>query len=101
MKQVLNVARMGHPVLRQVAQAVDPQRIQSPEFQDFVDSMILTMEEYDGVGLAAPQVHVSERVVVFHEAAGLTGVDGEPLTALINPEIEVLGEEKGAMWRAA
>jgi peptide deformylase len=98
MKLLLNVARMGNPVLREVAAEVDPTRIRTPEFQDFVDSMLLTMHEYDGVGLAAPQVHVSERVVVFHEHAGLETVDGEPLTVLINPVIETLGDETESMW---
>ncbi len=94
----LKVARMGHPVLREVARPVDPDRIATPEFQDFVDSMILTMHEYDGVGLAAPQVHVSERVVVFAAAAGLDTDDGQPITALINPVLEVLTERTESMW---
>ena len=98
MKHVLKVARMGNPVLRARAQPVDPERIPTPEFQDFVDSMLLTMREYEGVGLAAPQVHVSERVVVFHENAGLTDADGEPLTALINPEVTPLTDETRAIW---
>ena len=98
MKQLLKVARMGHPVLREKAAPVDPARIGTREFQDFLDSMYDTMLEYSGVGLAAPQVHVSERVVVFHEAAGLEDPDGAPLTALINPEIEFLTDEKRAMW---
>jgi peptide deformylase len=96
--QLLKIARMGHPVLRQRADSVDPARIADPEFQDFIDSMLATMHEYDGVGLAAPQVHVSKRVVVFHEGAGLVGQDDEPITALINPEIEPVGDEMAAMW---
>jgi peptide deformylase len=98
LKQVLHIARMGHPVLRQVATPVDPSRLDDAEFQDFIDSMLLTMHEYEGVGLAAPQVHVSERLVVFHENAGLEDADGEPLLALVNPEIEVLDDELGSMW---
>lgn len=98
MKHLLKVARLGHPVLREKATPVDPDRIPTPEFQDFVDSMYATMLEYHGVGLAAPQVHVSERVVVFHENAGLEHPDGTPITALVNPEIEVLGDETAAMW---
>ena len=98
MKHVLHVARMGNPVLRRKAEPVDPARITTPEFQDFVDSMILTMHEYSGIGLAAPQVHVSERVVVFHENAGLTDVEGAPLTALINPEVTPLTDETRAIW---
>ena len=98
MPQLLKIARMGHPVLRQRAASVDPAQIADPEFQDFIDSMLATMHEYDGVGLAAPQVHVSKRVVVFHEGAGLVGQDDEPITALINPEIEPVGDDMAAMW---
>lgn len=98
MVRLLKVARMGHPVLREEAVPVDPSRIETKEFQDFLDSMYATMIEYNGVGLAAPQVHVSERIVVFHEGAGLVDPDGEPLTALINPEIEALTAETQSMW---
>jgi peptide deformylase len=98
MKQILNVARMGHPILRQKARRVDPKRVQSAEFQDFIDSMLLTMHEYEGVGLAAPQVHVGDRVVVFAASAGLVDAEGEPLLALINPQIEILTDETQAMW---
>jgi peptide deformylase len=97
-KHVLKVARMGNPVLRRKAEPVDPAAIPSREFQDFVDSMLLTMHEYSGIGLAAPQVHKSLRVVVFHEGAGLTDPDGEPLTALINPEVTPLTEDLRAIW---
>jgi peptide deformylase len=98
MKQLLKVARMGHPVLREVAKPVDPARIPTDEFQDLVDSMIATMHEYHGVGLAAPQVHASVRVVVFHEDAGLVDDEGRPLLCLVNPEIEVLTDDTQSMW---
>lgn len=98
MPQLLKIARMGHPVLREKAVPVSADEIASPEFQDFIDSMHATMLEYDGVGLAAPQVHVSKRVVVFHEGAGLVDENDEPITALINPVIEPLGEDMAAMW---
>ena len=98
MKQLLKVARMGHPVLREKAQEVHPKDISDPELQDLIDSMLWTMEEYRGVGLAAPQVHVSQRIVVFHPNAGLIDPDGQPLTCLINPEIRPLTKETRAMW---
>ncbi len=98
MRQLLKVARMGHPVLRRVADAVDPAQIAHPDFQDFIDSMLDTMIEYEGVGLAAPQVHESVQVVVFHEDAGLLDADGEPLEALINPTITALTEDTSSMW---
>ncbi len=98
MPQLLKIARMGHPVLREKAIAVDPAEIASTEFQDFIDSMLATMLEYEGVGLAAPQVHVSKRVVVFHEGAGLVDGNDEPVTALINPEVTPIGDDEASMW---
>lgn len=98
MPQLLKIARMGHPVLRLKAAPVDPAEIATPEFQEFIDSMLATMHEYEGVGLAAPQVHVSRRVVVFHEGAGLVDQAGAPVIALINPEITPIGDEEASMW---
>ena len=98
MPQVLKIARMGHPVLREKAAPVGPSEIASPGFQDFIDSMLATMLEYEGIGLAAPQVHVSKRVVVFHEGAGLVDENDEAVTALINPEITPIGDEEASMW---
>lgn len=98
MPQLLKIARMGHPVLREKAVAVAQEEIAQPGFQEFIDSMQATMLEYEGVGLAAPQVHVSKRVVVFHEGAGLVDAQGEPVTALINPEITPIGDEEASMW---
>src|SRR6185295_5190138 len=66
---ILKVARMGHPVLREVAGEVDPTTVRSPAFQKLIDDMIETMVEYDGIGLAAPQVHESVRLFV----AGVEG----------------------------
>ena len=62
---ILKVARLGHPVLRQVAEAVPPDQILTPATQQFIDDMIATMHEYDGAGLAAPQVHVSKQIVIM------------------------------------
>jgi peptide deformylase len=62
---VLKVARLGHPVLRRVAEPVSPEAIRSPEIQRLIDDMLETMDDHDGAGLAAPQVHVSRRVVIY------------------------------------
>ena len=61
---ILKVARMGHPVLRARARPIDPAQIGSPRIQQLIDDMFETMQEYQGVGLAAPQVHASLRVFV-------------------------------------
>ena len=91
---ILKIARMGHPVLAQPAAPVaDPT---APEIRRLVADMIETMADAPGIGLAAPQVHVPLRVVVFH-VPGERGEDAEtkdvPLTVLVNPQIEPLGEE--------
>ena len=61
---ILKVARMGHPVLRARAKALDAAEIKSARVQQLIDDMFETMEEYQGVGLAAPQVHASVRLFV-------------------------------------
>lgn len=89
---ILKIARMGHPVLRRRADAIaDPT---SPEVARLVADMIETLADAGGVGLAAPQVHVPWRLVMFFVPPG-RGQDGEdvPLTVLANPVIEPLGEE--------
>jgi peptide deformylase len=61
---ILRIAQMGHPVLRQIAERVDPELIATPEFQALCEDLVETMDDHDGAGLAAPQVHVPLRVVV-------------------------------------
>ncbi len=61
---ILKVARMGHPVLRARARPIEPAQIGSARIQQLIDDMFETMQEYQGVGLAAPQVHESLRVFV-------------------------------------
>jgi len=102
---ILKIARMGHPVLARRAEAVaDPT---APKIRALVTSMIETMIDADGAGLAAPQVHVPLRVLVFQAPEDRT--DGAipeseqydhtaPLTVLINPEIEVLNPETEGGW---
>ena len=61
---ILKVARMGHPVLRAKARTLSAAEIRSAEVQRLIDDMFDTMREYQGVGLAAPQVHVGVRLFV-------------------------------------
>jgi peptide deformylase len=95
---ILKVARMGHPVLRAPARAVERKQISSSAVQRLVDDMIETMVEYHGVGLAAPQVHSGLRLFV----ATLDDEEGEepkaePI-ALINPEITIATPETVDGW---
>jgi peptide deformylase len=93
---ILKVARMGHPVLRTKARAVDKSELKNPVVQQFIDSMIDTMYEYSGVGLAAPQVHESLRLFVAMLDADGRG-EGDAVT-LINPEITVVGDQTVEGW---
>lgn len=89
---ILKVARIGNPVVRARAKNVDPAVIKTRDFQRFLDDMVETMHEYDGVGVAAPQVHVSLRVAVLEvsKGDGRGGRKGVPLTVLINPLVTPL-----------
>ncbi len=94
---ILKVARMGHPVLRKPAREVPPSEIRSASFQQLIDDMFETMEEYAGIGLAAPQVHEGVRLFV----AGYDTEDGEPgfpRIALVNPVITVVDDTEVEDW---
>src|SRR5579871_3050561 len=102
---ILKIARMGHPVLAQRAQAVaDPA---SAEIRRLVSDMSETMIDANGAGLAAPQVHVPLRVVVFQAPEsrsdpGLSEAERfdhmAPLTVLINPRIEIIDTQIEGGW---
>ena len=97
---ILKVSRLGHPVLRRVAALVPPQAIAQPGFQQFIDDMVETMREYEGVGLAAPQVHVSQQVAVLEveKHPRYPDMPSVPLTVLINPRITILSDETLDGW---
>jgi peptide deformylase len=97
---LLKIARMGNPVLRMPAAAVEDPT--APWVRRLVDDMIETMEDAGGTGLAAPQVHQPWRIVVFFVAgerlSGLPGDVAQDLTVLINPVVEPLGRERAFGW---
>jgi peptide deformylase len=102
---ILKIARMGHPVLaKRASEVADPT---APDIKRLVSDMIETMEDANGAGLAAPQVHAPLRVVVFHAPEerndpGLSEKErfdsAAPLTVLVNPLIEVIDPEPEAGW---
>jgi len=98
---ILKIARMGHPVLTSRAEAItDPT---APEVLALVQHMIETMSDAGGLGLAAPQVHVPARLVIFHAPGARDDDDDDEtgwgeLTVLVNPEVEPLGAETSEGW---
>lgn len=97
---ILKIANMGHPVLRQIAAPVSDAERASEGFQTLIDDMIETMHEYDGAGLAAPQVHVSKRLAIFGIDRNPRYPDAEslPLCIAINPLITPLTTQTQGMW---
>jgi peptide deformylase len=95
---VREVLRMGHPVLRQRARPVEA--FGTPELRELVADMTETMKAKNGAGLAAPQVGVSQRVVIFGVAASPRYPDAEavPFTVLVNPKLIMLTREVEEDW---
>jgi peptide deformylase len=91
---ILKIARMGHPVLRVKARAIERADFHGAALQELIDDMIETMIEYRGVGLAAPQVHEGIRLFVAtldanddrDEEDDRGDAPGEPVV-IINPEL--------------
>ncbi len=95
---ILKVARMGHPVLRTKARALDRRELKSPALQKLIDDMIETMAEYHGVGLAAPQVHEGVRLfVATFDTEDDDSATAEPI-AVINPEVTPIGGDLVEDW---
>jgi peptide deformylase len=96
---ILKVARIGNPVVRGAARPVPEDQIGSPEIQRLIDDMVETMHEYDGVGVAAPQVHVSLRLAVLEVPPSDRRSEGVvPLTVLVNPRVTPLGDQTLDGW---
>ena len=105
---VLKIARMGHPILRMKSLPVEIPCAQ--EISSLVEDMIDTLNDAGGIGLAAPQVHIPIRLIIFKVPAAriapdrykLSGLDEEseevPLTVLINPEIKVIGNSNNSAF---
>ena len=92
---VREIATVGHPVLRTPAREVTPDELRSPKVQRLIDDMVETMRAAGGAGLAANQVHELLRIAVVE-------VDHNPrypykppipLTVLVNPVLEPVGDE--------
>ena len=99
---LLQVAKLGDPILRQKAALVDLEFLNSQDnkLQVLIDDMIETMREEDGVGLAAPQVFQSLRLVVIECSLNerYSEAPNIPLTILINPSIKYYGEDTVSGW---
>ena len=95
---VRSILKMGHPLLRQVAAPVT--RFASAELTALVADLDETMRSLSGAGIAAPQIGVSVRVVIFElkDNPRYPHLAPVPYTVLVNPVITVLGSEQEEGW---
>jgi peptide deformylase len=97
---VLRIAKMGNPVLlRKAAPVADPR---APEIRKLAEDMQETLEDIGASGLAAPQVFVSRRVVVYRIIASRipagSGLEPRPWTVMVNPVITPKTEVRTPVW---
>ena len=92
---IRKIATVGHPVLRQRAREITPEELASAEMQRLIDDLIDTMRDANGAGIAANQVHEPVRVAVIevNDNPRYPYKPPIPLTVLVNPVIEPLGDE--------
>lgn len=92
------ILRLGHPLLREIAAPVAV--FDTSALHALVNDMLDTMRANDGAGLAAIQIGVLQRVVVFELERNPRYPHAEPvpLTVLINPQLEFLGDERESGW---
>jgi peptide deformylase len=93
---ILKIARMGHPLLLRRADAIDDPTAE--RVRRLIGHMAETMADAEGIGLAAPQVHQSLRLILFLEVEERDEARGRAPLALINPEIEPLGDALEPGW---
>jgi peptide deformylase len=93
---IRKVARMGHPVLRKKARELSKSEILSESTRNLVRDMVETMNEYGGIGIAAPQIHESLSIAIIDYQED--GASDQPLTVVINPKITVLDPTEQGNW---
>jgi peptide deformylase len=93
---VREIVAVGDPVLRERAREITPEELRSPEVQRLIDDLVETKRAANGAGIAANQVGETMRVAVVEVEPGNPRYPYKPavpLTVIVNPEIEPLGEE--------
>jgi len=97
---ILKVAQLGHPILRRLAEPLTEEEIADPQTQVFIDSMIRSMPEHNAAGFAAPQMHLSKKIIVIEAQNNERYPDKPdiPRTILINPAIKTFSDELEEDW---
>ncbi|NET54536.1 MAG: peptide deformylase [Merismopedia sp. SIO2A8] len=87
MTSLRHIAQLGNPVLRQVAEPI--YSVQDGWVQDLIDDLLVTLHRSNGVGIAAPQVSVSRRLVIVASHPNERYPDAPQMepTPMINPQV--------------
>jgi len=98
MPEQLEVAKLGHPILRQIAEPVAD--ITSVQIQQLIEDMLDTVIALNGVGIAAPQVHHSKRIFIMCSRPSVRYPDAPLMkpTVMINPQLISHGELQHKDW---
>lgn len=98
MGKILDIAELGNPVLRERASQVE--NLEDEEVQNFIDDLIATAIEANGVGIAAPQVYEPRRIFIISSRPNVRYPNAPEMgpVAIINPEITSFSEEKEKDW---
>jgi len=94
------ICRMGNPILRKIAEDVNPDQIKTVYFDQLIEDLRDSMKHYGGIGIAAPQIGICMKVCVI-QLEGMNRYGQEinlPFTVFINPKIEVLSAENRGYW---
>jgi peptide deformylase len=100
MARLLQIAEIGHPVLREKALPVND--VRSPDIQSLIDDMLATLEDLDGAGIAAPQVYESHRMIVVASRPSPRYPDAPELApeVMVNPELVWSSDTTEKGWEA-
>jgi peptide deformylase len=95
---IRTILRMGDPLLLQ--RSAEVTRLDTPELHQLIADMEETMQQANGAGLAAPQIGVSQRVVIFGfvHSERYPYAPAVPYTVLINPVLDLLGKAEEEGW---
>ena len=92
---ILKIAKLGHPVL--LKKGTEINEFSTKSLKKIVYDMSETMIDYNGIGLAAPQIHLSKRIIVFRNPDS-EEKDKIQITPLINPIFKPIGDQKESDW---
>ncbi len=102
---IRKIARMGHPVLREQARNLTPEELKSPTIRQLIQDMVETMEEYGGIGIAAPQVREPLRLALIGYDSSNSRYEDEaeeeedqPLLVIANPKVTILDPTLQGYW---